>query len=224
MGRLILVEGLDLAGKSTLIRGLAESFRDHGWDVRVSHGDLCRENPVGKVTRDMMRWDPGFTPEEGGLLFLASHLWDLRNFRPPLGPRSLHIQDSCALRSLAFERVVGSPEVAGRFSDVVDRMPNFDAAFVLTARLETRRARFEQRAVNDLHDQFMFRDPVLFSRVDSELLHLAVERCGARIVATDERTPKEILHDVVSDFEQFSKVLSTSSRPAVPWLRRSSLT
>lgn len=202
MGRMILVEGLDLAGKSTLIEGMAAHYRRRGWTVSVAHGDLCRDNPVGKVTRDMMRWDPGFTAEEGGPLFLASHLWDLRHFQPPSGPRSLHIQDSCALRSLAFERVVGRPEYVDRFSDVVSRLPRFDASYVLTARLETRRRRFAQRQVNDLHDQFMFRDPVLFSRVDSELMHLAVERCGARITDTDERTTEEVLGEVLTDLDR----------------------
>ncbi len=201
MGRMILVEGLDLAGKSTLIEGLAAHYSRRGWAVSVGHGDLCLDNPVGKVTREMMRWDPGFTAEEGGPLFLASHLWDLRNFQPPRGPLSLHIQDSCALRSLAFERVVGRPEFAEKFSDVADRLPRFDAAYVLTACLETRRQRFAKRQINDLHDQFMFRDPVLFSRVDSELLHLAVDRCGARIVDTDERTMDEVLGQVLTDLD-----------------------
>lgn len=202
MGRMILVEGLDLAGKSTLIEGLAVHYRQRGWAVSVAHGDLCSDNPVGKVTRDMMRWDPGFTVEEGGPLFLASHLWDLRHFQPPKAAMSVHIQDSCALRSLAFERIVGRQEYAEKFSDVVTRLPRFDAAYVLTAGLETRRRRFATRQVNDLHDLFMFRDPVLFSRVESELLHLAVDRCGARIVDTDDREIGDVLGQVLADLDR----------------------
>lgn len=199
MGRLVLVEGLDLAGKSTLIEGLAQHYREQGWSVTVSHGDLCPENPVARVTREMMRWDPGFTPQEGGPLFLASHLWDLRNFRRPQGERTIHIQDSCALRSLAFEKVVGRPHFVELFEDVVRRLPRFDAAFVLTASLQTRRGRFETRQLNDLHDQFMFKDPVRFSQVDSELLHLSVKEMGARIVSTDELNPNEVLDVVLGD-------------------------
>jgi thymidylate kinase len=199
MGRLILIEGLDLAGKSTLIEGLASHYRRKGWRVTVSHGDLCPENPVGKVTREMMRWDPGFTPEEGGPLFLASHLWDLRNFQPPDGPTSLHIQDSCALRSLAFERVIGRPEYAEHLERVVDRLPVFDAAYVLTASLAVRRRRYQQRIQNDLHDAFMLRDPVRFSQVDSELLHLAVQKCRARLMPTDEWSRQELLDLVLAD-------------------------
>ena len=199
MGRLILVEGLDLAGKSTLIEGLAAHFSAQGWEVTVSHGDLCPDNPVGKVTREMMRWDPGFTADEGGPLFLASHLWDLRNFKAPEGALAVHIQDSCALRTLAFERVVGRPEYAAKLENVVDRLPQFDAAYVLTASLSVRRRRYEQRTDNDLHDAFMLRDPVRFSRVDSELLHLAVQRCRARLLPTDEWTREGLLDLVLAD-------------------------
>ena len=199
MGRMILIEGLDLAGKSTLVEGLAAHYRQMGWLVTVAHGDLCPENPVGKVTREMMRWDPGFTSEEGGPLFLASHLWDLRNFRAPEGDRSLHIQDSCALRTLAFERVLGRPELAAKLESVIERMPLFDAAYVLTASLPVRRRRYEQRAVNDLHDAFMLRDPVRFSRVDGELMHLAVERYRARLLPTDEWSREALLELVLSD-------------------------
>ena len=186
MGRMILVEGLDLAGKSTLIEKLRQHYENSGWEVSVSHGDLCPDNPVAEVTRQMMRWDAGFTPQEGGPLFLASHLWDSRNFQPPSGPRSLHIQDSCALRTLAFERVVGQPHFAGLLDEVCQTLPRFDAALVLTASLETRKARFQKRAVNDLHDQFMFKSPMVFSYIDSELMHLAVDRLNAKLIVTDD--------------------------------------
>lgn len=196
MGRLIYVEGLDLAGKSTLVQGLAERFASYGWRVTVSHGDLCRDNPVAKVARRMMRWDPNFTAQEGAALFLASHLWDLRNFQADFDPWSVHIQDSWALRSLAFEKVLGQESFAAEFQKVVERQPQVDAAFVLTASLETRMARFATRAVNDLHDQFMFRDPVTFSQVDSELLRLAVGSNRARMLITDEMQANEVLNQV----------------------------
>lgn len=201
MGRLILIEGLDLAGKSTLIEGLQRRFRRAGWNVQICHGDLCPDNPVAKVTRNMMRWDPGFGAQEGAPLFLASHLWDERNFRRATSSNHMHIQDSCALRSLAFERVLGDEFYAQRLSDVVSRMPKFDASYVLTASMRSRLERFKKRPVNDLHDSFMLSDPVRFARVDSELLHLAAERFGAKIVATDELDEDALLDHVWADLK-----------------------
>jgi thymidylate kinase len=202
MGRLVLVEGLDLAGKSTLIQGLERLFRDNGWLVEVSHGDLCPNNPVAKVTRQMMRWDPGFSKEEGAPLFLASHLWDERHFVPPTEPGRIHIQDSCALRSLAFERVLGQEFYARRLAAAVDRLPDFHAAYALTASMNSRVQRFSQRAENDLHDSFMLSDPVRFAQVDAELLRLTTSRFQARLICTDELDPEALLALVWNDLNR----------------------
>lgn len=202
MGRLILIEGLDLAGKSTLVRGLERRFAETGWQVRMCHGDLCEENPVARVTRQMMRWDPGFKPAEGAPLFLASHLWDLRNYQPPTKPNEVHLQDSCALRSLAFERILGQEFYAQRIEEVVDQLPRFDAAYVLTASLKNRIERFRKREQNDLHDSFMLSDPVRFSRVDSELLRLGVTKCAAKLVCTDDFDPEQLLDFVWADLQR----------------------
>lgn len=199
MGRMILIEGLDLAGKSTLIRGLQDRFQQSGWNVRVAHGDLCQDNPVARVTRKMMRWDPEFSTEEGAPLFLASHLWDQRNFQHPVGSHAVHIQDSCALRSLAFERVLGLPFYAEKLLSVVDDLPEFDAAYLLTASFSERKARFRERAENDLHDTFMLRDPVRFGRVDGELLRLGAQRFRAMLICTDELSPEKLLDIVWRD-------------------------
>lgn len=201
MGRLILVEGLDLAGKSTLIQGLRHRFTDLGYKVDVRHGDLCSNNPVAKVTRKMMRWDPGFDKSEGAPLFLASHLWDQRNYHKPTQAKRLQLQDSCALRSLAFERVLGEQFYARRLEEVVNQLPSFDAAYVLTASLKNRLARFAQRRKNDLHDSFMLSDPVRFARVDSELLRLSVEKLRAKMICTDEMTAEELLDFVWRDLQ-----------------------
>lgn len=202
MGRLVLVEGLDLAGKSTLIEGLQQRFDREGYQVTVRHGDLCSDNPVAQVTRQMMRWDPGFSKDEGGPLFLASHLWDQRNFRPSQDPGHIHIQDSCALRSLAFERVLGNPFYAQRLEEVVKALPEFHAAYALTASLVNRKRRFAEREKNDLHDSFMLSDPVRFSRVDSELLRLCVQRFGAKLVCTDDMDAAELLNYVWADLNR----------------------
>ena len=212
MGRMILIEGLDLAGKSTLVKGLERRLAEHGWQVAVRHGDLCEENPVAQVTRQMMRWDPGFKPDEGAPLFLASHLWDLRNFQPPCHPERIHLQDSCALRSLAFERVLGKPFYAQQLESVVDRLPRFDAAYVLTASLKNRQERFRRREQNDLHDSFMLSDPVRFSRVDSELMHLCVDKCGAKLINTDDFEAEPLLEFVWRDLER--KLLRAQSAGA----------
>lgn len=201
MGRMILVEGLDLAGKSTLVAGLKRRLEEHGYRVDLHHGDLCDDNPVAAVTRKMMRWDSGFTGAEGAPLFLASHLWDQRHFQSPGDDRAVHLQDSCALRSLAFEKVLGEEFFTAKLQEIVANLPKFDAAYVLTAGMANRLKRFKERAQNDLHDHFMLSDPVRFARVDSELLRLSAARFQARLICTDELNADQLLDLVWNDLQ-----------------------
>lgn len=201
MGRLILVEGLDLAGKSTLCQGLKAHFEKTGWKVRSANGELCPDNPTARVAREMVRWDPGFTGPEAGGLFMAAHLWDARHFKPP-GAGEVHLQDSCWLRSLAFERVIGTPELATMMEAQSRSFPVFDAAIVLTASLETRRARLAQRAQNDLHDLFAFKNPDKFFRIELELAELAWRKAGALVLATDGLDPDQVLAQALVHIER----------------------
>src|SRR5437763_13959490 len=99
-GRVVLIEGLDLAGKSTLVRNLQAELTRQGIPVRVSRNALCPDNPIAALA-DQVRRDPGAGLVETGALFLAAHLWDARPFNlPPDG--AVHIQDSCWLRTLAY--------------------------------------------------------------------------------------------------------------------------
>src|SRR5689334_11657670 len=106
-GRVVLIEGLDLAGKSTLVRNLQAKLKHRGISVRVSRNTLCPENPIAALA-DQLRLDPQAGLLETGALFLAAHLWDSRHFTPPLDG-VVHIQDSCWLRTLAFHRARGTP-------------------------------------------------------------------------------------------------------------------
>jgi thymidylate kinase len=99
-GRVVLVEGLDLAGKSTLVRNLQAELTRRVIPVRVSRNALCPDNPVAALA-DQVRRDPHAGLIETGALFLAAHLWDDRHFTPP-PDGMVHLQDSCWLRTLAY--------------------------------------------------------------------------------------------------------------------------
>ncbi len=192
MGRIILVEGLDLAGKSTLVARLRESLEATGFSLRGSNGELCPQNPTARVAREMVRWDEGFGGLEAGALFLSAQMWDARHFRPPSSGQ-IHLQDSSWLRSLAFERVLGSPIVAQMMEEQAKNLPAFDQALILTASLETRARRLKQREKNDLHDLFAFRKPDLFLAIERELVRLAQLKAGAQVLVTDELDQEQVL-------------------------------
>lgn len=191
MGRMILIEGLDLAGKSTLVEGLRAHFESRGQKVRVANGQFCQPNPAAEVARQLVRWDSGFGGMEAGSLFLSTMLWDERHFLSP--SEGVHLQDSSWLRTLAFEQLYGSPVLAQLMEQVGTRLARFDAAVMLTAALPERQRRLRMRAQNDLHDELASRNPQKFLAIEQRLAELVQSWERGRVLATDGLTPQQVL-------------------------------
>ena len=193
MGRMILVEGLDLAGKSTLIAGLERHYREEGLEVRLANGQFCPNNPSAQVARELVRWDEGFAGLEAGVLFLSSMLWDSRHYLPP-NPWQLHLQDSCWLRTLAFEQLYGSQHLAGLMEEQGRQFPRFTGgAIFLTASIQERQRRLRSRAHNDLHDMMAFRKPDKFLAIEARLAQLVVEWESGVVMETDGLSEAAVL-------------------------------
>ncbi len=174
-GRVVLIEGLDLAGKSTLVRNLNAELTRRGIPVRVSRNALCPDNPIA-VLADQLRRDPQAGLVETGALFLAAHLWDARHFVPP--PDSMiHIQDSCWLRTLAYHTWKDTPAIPEQLARAARYFPRFDAAIFLTAGIEERRRRLAQRereepGSNDANDHLVYSDRQGYLRQEQLLWQL----------------------------------------------------
>ena len=198
-GKVILIEGLDLAGKTTLVRSLRDELTRRGVTVRVSRNALCPENPIAPIA-DALRRDPQASLEETGNLFLASHLWDARNFRrPPEG--TIHLQDSCWLRTLAFHSAKDTPMIPMILRELIPKFPCFDLAFFLTTSISERQRRLIQReheipGSNDFGDQAVVFSPEMFMYMEGILKDLATELVGAIIVDTTDSLQSDLLERV----------------------------
>jgi thymidylate kinase len=131
---IILIEGLDFAGKSTLAQGLQQRLPG---PVGLSTRSLCTHNPIAELA-DELSHDRDTLPYELSCLFFSSHLWDLRHFQAPR--QGWHIQDSCWLRSKAYDRRKG---LELPWTDVPG--PAFDAVVFLTASVGVRQWRYRMR-------------------------------------------------------------------------------
>jgi thymidylate kinase len=190
---MILIEGLNLAGKSTLIEGL----RHHFPRTRVLQGHFCANNPAARVARELARWDEGFGGLEAGSLFLSTMLWDARNYQPP-APGEVHLQNSCWLRTLAYEQLYGSVPIARMMEEQGRRFPRFEKAFFLTASLEERERRL--RARPERLDLMAFRQPEKFLALERRLRELVVEWEAGVVVETDGLAPNQVLRRVLNKF------------------------
>jgi hypothetical protein len=195
-GPIILIEGLDLAGKSTLFHRLLSELRRKRMPTRSSRNALCPENPIAHLA-DGLRRDPAASMVETGSLFLASHCWDARHFRMP-PPGTIHLQDSSWLRTLSFHTHHGTPAIPSLLRAASASFPKFDAAIFLTASITRRRQRLVQReaqhpGANDWQDHLVARAPSEFRALEDCLRSLSVELAGAVVLDTSEFPPDVVL-------------------------------
>jgi dTMP kinase len=195
-GRVVLIEGLDLAGKSTLVRNLQAELTRRGIPVRVSRNSLCPANPIAALA-DQVRRDPHAGLIETGALFLAAHLWDARHFTPPPAG-TVHLQDSCWLRTLAYHTWKDTPAIPEQLARPARYFPRFHAALVLTAEIGERQRRLGQReaeipGANDHEDRAVMREPERFLRLEADLLRLAAVMVKAEVMDTTRLTPNDVL-------------------------------
>lgn len=155
MAFLILIEGLDLAGKSTLAQALLRQLQPT--PATIGTDCLCADNPIALLAQQSNA-GPGY---ELSCLHLASHLWDLRNFQPKA--TGVHIQDSCWLRHKACDRRQGIELPWETHPGLV-----FEVVIFLTAAIPVRqwRYRMRQRKNGLPYDQL---SPGLLARPDQFL-------------------------------------------------------
>jgi thymidylate kinase len=199
-GQSVLIEGLDLAGKSTLVHNLHAELKRRGISVRVSRNALCPDNPIA-VLADQLRRDPQAGLVETGALFLAAHLWDARHFAsPPDG--MIHIQDSCWLRTIAYHTWKDTAAIPEQLARAARYFPRFDAAIFLTAGTDERRRRLAQRerekpGSNDANDHLVRLDPQGYLRLEQMLWQLTHLYTKATRIDTTGITGERLISLVV---------------------------
>ncbi len=178
----IHLEGLDLAGKSTVCRRLAERLES----PTVRRNSIADNNPAYPAV-DEWRRHKAVPDRPLGWFYYAVMLSDLALFRIPAGDA---IQDSTILlRSLAFHEALGTdPRLVEAFRESLPVHPRFTASFLLQASHERRLARLAKRRVENLSpEDFLVRDqPEVFYRMEGLLCDYAQRHFQATIIDTTE--------------------------------------
>jgi thymidylate kinase len=195
----ILIEGLDLAGKSTASRAILAEFKPR---PTLRHNALTENNEIYTLA-DTMRRARTMNSAVLGPLYLAAIELDLQRYAPAEGNV---LQDSTIiLRSLAYYRARGMEKLAAGFEVYLadKRHPTFDRAVVLTAGIEVRRQRLKKRQREEPgevadDDLMVVKAPETFLRMERELISEAVRRFGADVIDTTTMTPEEVKMTVLS--------------------------
>ena len=195
-GLMVLIEGLDLAGKSTLTRQLIEVLEKKNFRARFSRNAITRENPIAKVADDF-RKEAKAGLLETGALFLAAHQYDALKFKEP-DKNTIHIQDSCWLRTLAFHSGHHTRFIPQLIYQTHQDQPHFDVVIYLTASIEARKIRVLKREQesnqNDAADYWAYTDPEKVQKLDKILCEKTKELYpDSYCIDTSNLTPEKVL-------------------------------
>lgn len=191
MAHYIHFEGMDLAGKSTATRLLAEGSSEP-WEVRSN--SLNPDNEVFQLA-DRLRKDQAYSAETMGPLYVAASLADVEHFKRP---EANTIQDSTIIvRSMAWHTINNTPGVVEAFRPILPKFRVFDRSFVFTASIDARRQRLEQRMATapetvDSDDLVVIRKPERFMAMESTLVDIARTAFDAVVVDTTDMTPDDV--------------------------------
>jgi dTMP kinase len=147
-GILIVIEGIDGAGKSTQARALVRSLRARGYDPAC-----FREPTLGRWGRELRRKakDAGsLTPDEELALFLADRRDNVeRNLEPALSRGRVVVLDRYYFSTIAYQGAKGIDR--GRIRRMNERFaPRPDLVFILDIDAGAGLARIGHRKTKDL--------------------------------------------------------------------------
>tara|TARA_R110002096_G_scaffold364019_2_gene557096 strand:- start:2343 stop:2987 length:645 start_codon:yes stop_codon:yes gene_type:complete len=212
----VLIEGLDLAGKSTLWRGLEKNIPALGYELRQGRNSLCKGNQLARQA-DAMRRDPNRNFQKTSELFLAAHRWDAEHFvSPPRG--TIHLQDSCWMRTLAFARFASNQVATQKLKEAARSFPAFDLVIFLTASIDIRRERLAKRereepGANDAGDAWVNSRPEDFLRLEGELKGVVEKFAHPVVIDTTDLDPGTILNLVSQELKRALDTKTSISEP-----------
>ena len=189
---IVLIEGLDLSGKSTLTKALVEELSSQGVCVISGYGALHKSAIGHYVHNDLVRREREgiFGTLRTNFLLMLLPVIDRLMYKSP-NWKTILLHESYYCRTIAYNRAHGIPIFFRVIQLLKPVLVEFDLVLYFTASLEARRERLKQRPAVNSDDTVAVTDPELLQRMDS---YLADELRSCRFVETidnSELTPEE---------------------------------
>lgn len=200
---LVLFEGVDLSGKSSLIKKLKDELLKD-WITR--HMSLLDFNPALEIARNT----PKDGSEEIGYIYLSALHYDLENYQ---SQEKNILQDSSILfRSLAYNSASRFNEITKRFEKLIEYHPVFDKIFLFTAKPEERLKRlFKRMNKNEdrvtRNDKLIITNPDFFARMERELVKYLQDFSNPIIIDTSDKNIHEVF-DLVKEKLQVLTIIN----------------
>jgi thymidylate kinase len=192
----VVVEGMDFSGKSTVCRLLRERLAGHGLAVTASQTSLARG--VMPALIEAVYRVPLLPPLARSLAFHAAYLPDLRAALP--GGRRVLLQESYICRVLAYDQARGRPMLTWCARHLAVRLHRrVDLAVLLECPYEERRARCQAAGTANRRDVVRFSASCrLFEERLSRHLSLAARAAGYAVVDTAAQEAHQVAAEITA--------------------------
>ncbi len=188
--RRILVEGVDLVGKTTLVHGLVAALKERGLDARRNAGPLYPGLIARMATR---RYRSGRDPRAPvqTWLFVGAAWHDVLR-ADTRGHGAILVQEAGIDHTIALARALGRPVAAAAATAAAAWTPGFDATILVTCNLATRRTRLASRPHADALDRLLVDDPTAATMLETEL-HARVSARANLLILDSAAAPPDVL-------------------------------
>jgi thymidylate kinase len=180
----ILLEDVDLSGKSSAIKYLQSKFPT----FNVNHQKLCRVNLLQSKIKELQA-ENQLSSKTIGHLYAESIRYDIENFRASEFGDGI-LQDSLNfLRSLAFHTAHNNYAVVNHLKSFAPQHPKVTKAFVFTASYDIRVSRLMKRfnespELVTSNDLLIINQPEIFKDMDNAIIQYSVQYFNAEIIDT----------------------------------------
>lgn len=199
---LLHIEGMDLAGKSSVAEAIKEKCC---LDWKINNNSLCDKNIIYQFIDDIAKQDL-FDDEVYGNLYYVALLADLKKFVLS----SNIIQDSTILlRSINYHTELENINLAKKFEELIEIHPVPNYSFYLTADINSRierlikRMKLNQKEISK-NDYLILQNPEKFKEVDNRLFELSSKYFNSILIDTTNLTIEEVA-DYIIDYCKFEK-------------------
>ncbi|MEU9338150.1 hypothetical protein AB0D49_34210 [Streptomyces sp. NPDC048290] len=213
----ILVDGLDMSGKTTLVATLIKALESRGVAAVRHRGMLAEHHPVEPLLKKLPLVRQAQSSAITAAFLVGGYALDglLAHIDPPRPADAVIVQDGYADRTIAFGLAGGPYLTAALALWASGVFATFDVAVYLHASPQVRRERMDMRADVDAADRRSVEDPQFAARFNASLLNFVGRRHrNLLIFDTAEHSPEEITDQVLAAAALFT--LPTPG-PAYRW-------
>lgn len=199
------LEGMDLAGKSTIARKIKERSK---LEWVINNNRLSEKNNIYTFTNEVGKQNL-YDDEIYGYLYYVALMADIKKFKHEKNI----IQDSTLLlRSINYHINEGNDKLVRLFEDLVDIHPVPDISIYLTTDIESRIKRLATRIQNNpesisKNDSLILTDPEKFVKMDMKLSEISQKYFNSYVLDTSKLNEDEVVDHIfdMCDFEQLEK-------------------